>query len=131
MPHRGQAYSPSPRWLALIELAIGRFQRLRSGDLFGREISSCLLRFNFNMSIRRNEVRRDGYAFADLYPRLYDGVILHIRHRHKTIDTHDAEPVQHVWHQLLEPRVLNTGNAFGSLEIRCRPGPGLPSLPGL
>ena len=44
-------------------------------------------------------------------------VVLHVRHRHEAVDAADAEPVQHVRHQLLEARVLHAGDAFGALEI--------------
>ena len=33
------------------------------------------------------------------------------------VDAADAEPVQHVRHELLEARVLDAGDAFGALEI--------------
>jgi hypothetical protein len=50
-------------------------------------------------------------------PGSRDGVVLHVRHGHEPVDAADAEPVQHVGHELLEAGVLDAGHAFGALEI--------------
>ena len=44
-------------------------------------------------------------------------VVLHVAHRHQAIDARDAEPVQHVRHQLLEAHVLHAGDALGAREV--------------
>src|SRR5919201_351291 len=56
-------------------------------------------------------------ALADLDAGAHDRVVLHVRHRDQPVDLADAEPVQHVGHQLLEPHVLDAGDALGAREV--------------
>src|ERR1700721_1549437 len=43
--------------------------------------------------------------------------MLHVAHRNEAVDTLQAEPVDHVRHQLLAAGILHPGHAFGALEI--------------
>ena len=59
----------------------------------------------------------DLHALADGDPGPDDGVVLHVAHRHEAMDVADAEPVQHVRHQLLEAHVLHARDALGAREV--------------
>src|ERR1700726_5174572 len=43
--------------------------------------------------------------------------MLHVANGNEAVDTLQAEPVDHVRHQLLEAGILHPGHAFGALEI--------------
>jgi len=43
-----------------------------------------------------------------------------LAHAQHAVDLGDSEPVQDIWHQGLEPHVLDAGDVFGPFEVvRC------------
>src|SRR5258708_4693080 len=88
----------------------------RVGHLPG-EVAGRLLGIHLDHRLRRDEVVRDLDALDDFDAAVDDRFELDAAHRDEAVDAGDAEPVQHVGHQLLEAHVLHAGDAFGALEI--------------
>src|SRR4029453_6986014 len=44
-------------------------------------------------------------------------IVFHVAHGNEAIDSLEAEPVDHIRHQLLEAGILHAGDTFGALEI--------------
>src|SRR5580692_594202 len=84
---------------------------------FGAVIAGSLLRGHLHMRIGRDKFVRNRNAFDDLDALARQRIVLHGAHRDETVDALEAEPVDHVRHQLLEARVLHAGHAFSALEI--------------
>src|SRR6202040_2696012 len=98
-----------------------RFRRL------GRVVACGFLRGDLDVSIGRNELVRKGHTLHDIDALTDQRIVFHVAHGYEPIDTPQTEPVDHVGHELLEPRVLDAGDAFRALEIRrCGIAPGLP-----
>ena len=83
----------------------------------GREVAGRLLGLHLDLRVGGNQLVRDRHALDDLDALGVDRVVLHVAHRNEAVDAVDAEPVDHVGHQLLEARVLHAGDAFGALEV--------------
>src|SRR5690606_34801218 len=82
-----------------------------------REITRSLLRFHFDLGVVGNHLVRYRDAFDNVDSGAGDRVVFHVGHRYEAIDLGDAEPLQHIRHQLLETRILHACNAFGAFEI--------------
>src|SRR5579862_6420978 len=72
----------------------------------GAEIAGGLLRRHFHMRIGRDEFVRNRNAFDDLNALAGQRVMLHVAHRDEAVNALEAEPVDHIRHQLLEARIL-------------------------
>src|SRR5215207_6573688 len=83
----------------------------------GRVVAGRLLGLELDLRVRRHQPVRDRHALEDLDAGRENRVVFHVRHGHEAVDAGDAEPVEHVRHELLEARVLHAGDAFGALEI--------------
>src|ERR1700733_6366810 len=82
-----------------------------------REIARCLFRVHLDRGIVGHQILGDCDLLADRDALGGERLVLHVRHRYPAIDAVDAEPVEHVGHQLLEAHVLHPGDAFGAAEI--------------
>src|SRR5215213_6483721 len=85
---------------------------------FGGVVAGRLLGFDLDLSIRRHQFGRNRHPLHHLDAGAGDGIVLHVRHGHEPVDALDAEPVQHVGHELLEASILHARHAFGAFEIR-------------
>ena len=97
--------------------ALGLSQFVGVGHRAGREVAGRHLGVDLDPRVGRNQRVRNVHPLADLDARAGDGVVLHVAHRHQAVDLADAQPVQHVGHQLLEAHVLHAGHAFGAGEV--------------
>src|SRR5262249_21487375 len=82
------------------------------------EVSGGLLRRNLDLGIAGNEVIRKRHTLHDFNSLTDQRVIFHVAHRNQPIDARYPEPVERVGHQLLETRIFNPRDAFGSLKVR-------------
>src|SRR6185295_17143109 len=64
-----------------------------------------------------DELVRNRNAFDNFNALPGQRLVFHVAHRDETIDAGDSEPVDHIGHELLEPRILHAGHAFRPLEI--------------
>src|ERR1700722_11201276 len=87
------------------------FRRIISGGLFGRYL---------DMSVSRDKLVGQRHALDDLDALGDERVVFHVAHRDEAVDAAQTKPMNDVGHQLLEPCVLDAGNAFGSFEIGAR-----------
>ena len=69
------------------------------------------------MGVGRHQIVGDRDALDDLDALAGQRVVLHVAHGNEAVDPLQAEPVDHVRHQLLEAGILHAGDAFGALEI--------------
>src|SRR5246127_2086685 len=93
---------------------VGQILRLRR---LGRIIAGRLLGRDLDMRVSRMESVRDRYPLDDVDALASQRVMFHVAHRQEAIDPLQAEPVDHVGHQLLEARVLHARDALRALEI--------------
>src|SRR2546423_2871755 len=84
---------------------------------FAGKISGGELGLNLHARVRRNHVIGQRYAFVDGDTLAKERVALTAAHRGEAMDAGDAEPMQHVGHQLLEAHVAHSGDAFGAREV--------------
>src|SRR3984957_2088871 len=83
----------------------------------GAVIAGSLLRGPLHMRIGRDKIVGNRNAFDDLDALARQRIVFHVAHGDETVDALEAEPVDHIRHQLLEACVLHAGHAFGALEI--------------
>src|SRR5215813_5271806 len=81
------------------------------------EIAGGELGLDLHARVRRNHVVGQRHAFVDGDALADERVAFHVAHRGEAMDAGNAEPMQHVRHQLLKPHVAHAGDAFGALEI--------------
>src|SRR5262245_35008497 len=86
--------------------------RALAGEIAGGELG-----FDLHARVRWNHVVGQRHAFVDGDALADEGIALHVAHRGEAVDAGDAEPMQHVRHQLLKSHVAHAGDAFGALEI--------------
>ena len=73
--------------------------------------------------LRRTLFEQTGGMFPELVTRgdldavAHQGVMLHVAHRHQAVDLLDAQPMQHIGHELLKAHVLHAGDALGAGKI--------------
>mmetsp|Transcript_3601 Transcript_3601/g.10927 ORF Transcript_3601/g.10927 Transcript_3601/m.10927 type:complete len:215 (-) Transcript_3601:2485-3129(-) len=72
---------------------------------------------DFDLGVLGHHLWRDLDALVDADARLDDGVVLHVRHGDEAVDALDAQPVQHVGHQSLEPRVCDASDGLRAIEV--------------
>src|SRR5436190_10949601 len=132
-PRRGNAHTRSLRLISprraitgegtvasLVEAAPDRAGVIAARTLAGK-ISGGELGFDLHPRVRRNHVVGQRNAFVDGDALAKERVALHVAHRGEAMDASDAEPMQHVRHQLLKAHVAHAGDAFGALEVAGRP----------
>ena len=105
-----RTHPSSPRPLAFLQFVGVRHRA-------GGEVAGGHLGVDLDPRVGRDQVVGDVDPLADLDARAGDGVVLHVAHRDQAVDLADAQPVQHVGHQLLEAHVLHAGHAFGAGEV--------------
>ena len=87
------------------------FRRIISGGFFGRYL---------DMGVGRHKLIGQRHALDNLDALGDERVMFHVAHRDEAVDAAQTEPMNDVGHQLLEPGVLNAGDAFGPFEIGAR-----------
>src|SRR5262249_25612100 len=107
---------PGTRSLSLEEASPHRAGVVAAWTLAGK-ITGGELGLDLHPRVRRNHVVRQRHAFVDGDALADERVALHVAHRGEAMDAGDAEPMQHVRHQLLEAHIAHAGHAFGALEI--------------
>src|SRR5262249_23910867 len=96
------------------------------GKIAGRDLG-----LDLRPRVRRDHGVGQRHALVDADALADEGVALHVAHGGEAVDAGDAEPVQHVRHQLLEAHVLHAGDAFCALEIAVGPVAALLPLAGV
>src|SRR5215831_1379357 len=69
------------------------------------------------MGIGRYQLVWDWNSFHDFNALGLQCIMLHVAHGNEAVEPPQAEPMDRIGHQLLEPGVLHSGYAFGALEI--------------
>ena len=105
---RHDQYFSSGRPDVLKIFGLGRLRRVVAGGLLGGD---------FDMRVGRHQFVGNRNPLDDLDALAHQRVVLHVAHRNEAVDPANAKPMQHVRHELLEARVLHTGDAFGALEV--------------
>src|SRR5262249_10139096 len=111
------AARPGSKASELVERAADRRRQVLRLNRRARVVARRLLGRHLDLGVRRNELVRDRDALDDLDAVYDQRLVFHVAHGSEAIDAGDAEPVQHVGHELLEARVLHAGDAFRALEI--------------
>src|SRR5689334_21763443 len=106
----------STRILFLQKASLARLELSGIGLALG-EIAGGLLGVDFDPGLAANEPLRDLDPLDHLDAALHERLELRVAHGDEAVDARDAQPMQHVGHQLLEAHVLQAGDAFGALEI--------------
>src|SRR5262249_21423888 len=81
------------------------------------KIPRSLLGRDLDMGVSGDQFLRNRNPIHDLDALPDQRVIFHIAHGDEAINAGEAQPVDHVRHQLLKSRVLYAGDAFCALEI--------------
>ncbi len=69
------------------------------------------------MSVGRYQLVGDGNPLHDLDALGFQRVMLHVAHGNKAVEPPQAEPMDRIGHQLLEPGVLHARYAFSALKV--------------
>jgi hypothetical protein len=85
------------------------------------EVPSMDLGVNLNTGVLWNHLIGYGDPLVNGDTLVDNGVVLHIAHAQHAIDLGDAEPVEDIRHQGLEPHVLDACDVFRTLEILASP----------
>src|SRR5262245_14161695 len=80
-------------------LGLGELIAVRNGAF--RVVAGSHFCVDFDTRVGGHELIRDGHALDDLNAGAHDSVVLHDAHRDEAVDLRDAEPVEHVGHELL------------------------------
>mmetsp|Transcript_24443 Transcript_24443/g.66386 ORF Transcript_24443/g.66386 Transcript_24443/m.66386 type:complete len:365 (+) Transcript_24443:461-1555(+) len=77
----------------------------------------ALLRLHLHPSRGRQAILRDSHSLYYLDARGHNGLVLDLRVGHELVDLSHAEPVQHVWGELVEALVGEAGHAVRLAEV--------------
>lgn len=97
--------------------ALDVLELLNGHDLAAGKVSRMDLCVNLDSRVRRNKLIRNRHALVDGDALLDNGVVLHVAHTQHAVNLGDAQKVQNIGHEELEPHVLDTCNVLGSLEV--------------
>ena len=81
------------------------------------EIPGGDLGLDLDLGIGRHQLVGDLHPLADLDATAGDRVVLVVAHAHQAVDLADAQPVQHIGHQLLKTHVLHPRHTLGAQEV--------------